>query len=197
MLTQPRRLRRSPVAAWLACTWLVAPLCAWAGNAALQVSPDGQHLIDPQHGVWWSRCPEGMAWHGQHCEGSALLMSQHDAAKHATARNSQGEGWRLPRAAELHRLFSQDRGDDRPDPHLAALRRVDPDWYWSASASVDSRSVNTYSYGNVMRGVTSDNTSSLSFLHGWAVQAGRGDTRSDVTKKTRLPVLLLRTAPAP
>jgi hypothetical protein len=182
----------------LICAW--ALLCgltpARATDAPLAISADGQQLIDAQHGVWWSRCPEGMAWRGRQCQGTPQLMSQPEALKHAAARNTPGEGWRLPRAAELHRLFSADSGPKHPTPLLDALRDVDPDWYWSASASVDTGSVNTYSYGNIMRGLTSENANHMSFLHGWAVNARHGETRNDITKKTKLPVLLVRPAPA-
>jgi hypothetical protein len=43
-----------------------------------------------------------------------------------------------------------------------------------------------------MRGRTNENTNRMAFLHGWAVNLTSGEARGDVTKRTKLPVRLVR-----
>ncbi len=60
----------------------------------------------------------------------------------------------------------------------------------------DSR-VNNFDYGNVRRGATHDNVARVNFLHGTAVNMRSGQADSQVTKRSTLPVRLVRSLPPP
>lgn len=179
----------------LALGALASPVRAAETEAAAptrpQVAADGLSVIDSAARLVWARCVEGMQWDGKGCVGEAQLMSHAQAVAAAAQRaKAEGQAWRLPRVNELRRLVDRRARPVGPNPQLypGALR----DWHWSGTASVPTGSVNPYAYGNVMQGRTQESGSSESFVTGWAVHLGNGESRSDVAKGTRLAVRLVR-----
>jgi hypothetical protein len=159
----------------------------------LVLSEDGADVINQRTHQAWPRCVEGMRWTGKTCTGQPLLLDHAEAiALVAARRKTDGQRWRLPRVTELQRLMDKNAHPPGLDPVLfpAAPR----DWHWSATANVNSSSVNVnqYSYGNIMRGRTNENSTQMAFLHGWAVNMATGEAREDVAKRTRLAVRLVR-----
>lgn len=158
------------------------------------LSEDGDYVIDLRAKLAWPRCVEGMVWDGKTCTGEARLFDHAQATAYALARwKAEGIRWRLPHTAELKRLV---------DPRLAA-QGLDPalfpaaprEWHWSGTANVRAGGeVNQYSYDNIQRGRTNLNADRLSYLHGWAVNLVTGEARGDVSKRSTLPLRLVRPA---
>lgn len=192
-LSMPAVLRSAVVLLVLGA--LVRPVHAADAEPAAPVRPqvaaDGPSVIDASSRLVWARCVEGMQWDGKGCVGEAQLMSHAQAVAAAAQRaKAEGQAWRLPRVNELRRLVDRRARPVGPNPQLypGALR----DWHWSGTASVPTGIVNPYAYGNVMQGRTQESGSSESFVTGWAVHLGNGESRSDVAKGTRLAVRLVR-----
>lgn len=162
-----------------------------APPAALQLMDNGASILDRQSHQVWSRCLEGTRWDGQTCVGSPSMATHAQALSLARARSRQeGQRWRLPRVKELQAL-------SRKAAHAAAqpasiLPPAPGDWLWTDSATIDTRPVNQYDYKNIERGINAQNANSLAFLHGWSVNQQTADARSDMPKRTRLPVRLVR-----
>ena len=80
-------------------------------------------------GLEWHRCPEGMAWSGGSCTGTASAMTWHAALTHADGVS----GWRLPNVKELRSIVERCRISP------AINQQVFPDTpsssFWSASPS--------------------------------------------------------------
>ena len=169
-------------------------MCAAAAAqpSTLVVSDDGATVFDARVKVVWSRCVEGMRWNGRMCAGSAQLVDHAGAIAFAAARRkSDGADWRLPRVTDLQRLAVQASG---PSSGLDAqlFPQAPADWHWSGTANIDTGDVNVYNYGNITQGRTNANANRIAFLHGWAVNLSTGEARGDVTKRTKLPVRLMR-----
>ena len=62
---------------------------------------------------------------------------------------------------------------------------------------MDDSRANNFDYGNVRRGVTHDNVARVNFLHGTAVNMRSGQADIQVTKRSTLPVRLVRSLPPP
>ena len=170
---------------------------AWAADAPfepnLQVSEDGAYVIDVKAKLAWPRCVEGMKWDGKTCKGQALLLTQAEAMALAAARKAaDGMNWRLPRVTDLQKLTSQKTGQTGLD--LKLFPGSPREWHWALTANVNTRteSVNQYNYGNIMKPQTNASVNHMGFLHGWAVNLETGEARGDVTKRTLLPVRLVR-----
>ncbi|MCZ8234957.1 MAG: DUF1566 domain-containing protein [Inhella sp.] len=166
---------------------LLALVWCWAqGAARAQTQPEAAVWTDPQTGLTWSRCLEGMRWDGRRCLGWPRRVSHAQAAAMVRER----AGWRLPRLPELQRLAKH-----------AALQGASGQldlpagWLWTATAHVDATPVNPYNYGNVQRGVTPDNGVQLKFLHGWALHWPDGRADGERLKREPLGVLLVRAEP--
>jgi hypothetical protein len=172
---------------------LAALLPASAAELALQpATPQSDEVLDPRAGLAWARCAEGQRWDGRGCAGAATLLDHGHALAAARARSqADGQGWRLPRAAELRQLGRQWAAAQAPS--LRAFPAAPEGWHWSSSATVNTGAVNPYDYGNIRRGLTEQNVARLSFLHGLAVQLPGGEVDSSVLKRERLPVRLVRT----
>ena len=151
-------------------------------------SADGTYVIDPRSKLAWPRCVEGMAWNGQTCTGQPRLMTHGEAMALATARfKAEGVAWRLPRLTELRRWAGNEQG--------RTLFPGDPqDWTWTSTSRVDTTQSSAYNYDNIARGSTGTQDR-LGVLQGWAVQMGDGEARSDVARKTKLVVRLVRPQP--
>lgn len=177
---------------------LTAPVWATTPPATpkLVLSEDGADVINLKTQQAWPRCVEGMRWTGKTCTGQPLLVDHAGAIALAAARSkAEGVRWRLPRVTDLQRLLNPNANPPGLDPALfpAAPR----DWHWAVTAKVNAAPINQYNYGNIMQGRTSENTTQLAFLHGWAVNLSTGEARGDVLKRTKLPVRLVRADQTP
>ncbi len=154
-------------------------------------SADGSEVINTKAGIAWARCVEGMQWSGRSCVGSPAHLDHAQALAAAAARrNADGKAWRLPRAPELKRMAGQWTRQRAQEPR--AFPGAPDEWHWTASTTLDTSSVNPYDYGNIRRGVTSENVARIAFLHGWAVHTATGEADGAVLKRTRLAVRLVR-----
>lgn len=181
---------------------LVAPLCGLLGalgpaaaappsQPEWVITADGAYIVHLSANVAWPRCAEGMRWSGSRCEGQALLLD-HAAALALAQRRAKADGvaWRLPHMKELQGLARQ--GAKPADALGAWLPNNPTGWCWSATANVDTRTINEYSYENVKRGVTAENMARVQFMHGWAVDTTTGEARKDALKRSQLLVRLVR-----
>jgi hypothetical protein len=162
--------------------------------APLHPSADGREVIDTRAGSAWPRCVEGMAWNGRTCTGTPHLMRHNEALALAAQRSREtGQRWRLPRVPELRRLAGRHGLDARLFP------AAPPDWHWSATIVTEQKTVNPYSYANVMKAAQGDGPPppASSFVNGWAVNLMDGESRGDVPRGSRLVVRLVRQADAP
>ena len=194
---QFKKMRKSQhhhIAASLLC--LVAMHFAQAASPeespGLVVSKDGSFVFDMQSRLAWARCVEGMQWSGQSCVGEPKRVSYSEAQALARARATASDAcWRVPGVKELQHLVGDGEAGPQGDKSLFPASPLD--WYWTASASIDSRPVNPYNYNNIQKGVTEQNANRLAFLHGWVVHVQTGAVRGDVTRATKLPVRLVCT----
>ena len=154
---------------------------------AVHPAGDGGSIIDEETRLAWSRCVEGMQWNGDTCVGAARSMNHAGAMAAAAARaKKDGLPWRLPRVAELQHVARW------APPALALFPAAPKGWHWAATAVVDLAPVNQYRYENIRGHVTEESVNRVAFLQGWAVDPATGHARSDVLKRTALPVRLVR-----
>ncbi|MDP3519018.1 MAG: DUF1566 domain-containing protein [Hydrogenophaga sp.] len=169
-------------------------VAAQAEAPRFALSEDGDHVIDLKAKLAWPRCVEGMVWDGKTCTGKPQLFDHAQASAHALARwKAEGIRWRLPHTTELKRLVDARLSPPGLDPALfpAAPR----EWHWSGTANIRAAGqVNQYSYDNIQQGRTNDNADRMAYLHGWAVNLVSGEARGDVSKRTALPLRLVRPA---
>jgi hypothetical protein len=148
---------------------------------------DGAFFVHLSAGVAWPRCFEGMRWTGQRCDGHPLQLSHADALALARSRSqADGVAWRLPTVKELQRFGQHNLRQSRGKSSVAT------EWCWSGTSVIDTSQPNEYSYGNVMRGVNSQNMVRVNFLHAWSVNTSTAETRSDTPKSELLYVRLIR-----
>lgn len=195
MTTLPIPLRRRPLRV-LAPFVFVAMAQAAAPTAAevprLVPADHGAQILDPHTGLAWSRCVEGMHWNGKTCVGQPVRVGHAQALALAAARKDvDGLAWRLPRVTELERLLHRAGSTPGLDPVLFPAAPAEGHWAMTASVDLSLKPVNPYNYANIQRGRTDENTTQLSFLHGWAVNTTTGEARGDVLKRTELPVRLV------
>lgn len=170
-----------------------APAPLSPSQPQLQLSADGAFVIDSRARLAWPRCAEGMQWNSGHCSGQPRLMSHAQAQALAVQRwKAQGAGWRLPRVPELRRLI--DKSTQPPALNPLLFPNAPPGWHWTATANVNTSSVNPYAYGNVARGGQGE--SALSVVQGWAVDTGSAEASPDFGRGTLLLVRLVRPATA-
>lgn len=163
-----------------------------AGDADWTVSDDGTYVIDVRAQLAWPRCVEGMRWTGTTCTGQPLLLDRAEAAALATARwKAEGMEWRLPRAAELQRLFNKAATPPGLDRKLFPAA---PDlWHWTSTVNAGPlRSSNQYNYNTIRQDRSGDGAAQMAQLNGWAVSLNTGEARGDVARGSKLPVRLVR-----
>jgi hypothetical protein len=178
--------------AWL-MTWALVVFSTIASAADWEVSPDGAYVIDVKARLAWPRCVEGMVWNGSVCTGEPQLLDHAQAQTLATSRwKAENVRWRLPTSHELQRLVQRQVVPPGPDARL--FPGAPGGWHWSGSATVNTAQANPYNYGNVMKGRAGDEANRLNFLHGWAVNLSSGEAAGDVSRRSRLPVRLVRPA---
>jgi hypothetical protein len=184
-------------ASWRPRLWLALVLAASTASAAgvpdavdMAPSDDGAYVLDARAQVAWSRCVEGMHWTGKTCAGTPLLFSHAEAMALALERErTTGLHWRVPRVVELQRLVNKDTSPRGVDPKL--FPATPRNWHWTSTAAINTARVNQYDYGNIMQGRNEQNANHMAYLHGWAVNLASGESRGDVTKRTKLPVRLV------
>lgn len=165
---------------------------AQAAQTYLAASADGAYVIDAQSQTAWPRCVEGMQWNGKTCTGTPRLLTYGQAQALAAERwKAEGVAWRLPRVKELQRLV--DKNAQPPGLDARLFPQAPAGWHWSATANVNTRAVNPYNYGTVMRG--GEGGSRLSVQEGWAVHLGTGEAQPDMARSQALPVRLVRPWP--
>jgi len=169
-----------------------APAQAQAQLPAWTLSPDGSLVIDQRARLAWPRCVEGMTWSGSACRGVPRLLTYGEAQALVRKRwQAEGVRWRLPRVNELRRLVN--RTAQPPSVDLRLFPAMPRDWLWTGTASVNTGTVNPYTYGNVARGGAGE--SSMSVQQSWAVNMATGEASGEVGRATRLHVQLVRPAP--
>jgi Protein of unknown function (DUF1566) len=157
-------------------------------------SPDGRWLHQRSTGLVWERCVMGMHWNGKDCVGQPQWVDHLQASALARQRaKTDGLPWRLPHLKELQQLARL--GTQKTLPRL--LPESTEGWVWTGTIPIEVRSVNPYSYGNVMNGVTGQNVNQMKFLHAWVVNTATGESRSDVLKRTPMFVRLVRKSDEP
>lgn len=158
--------------------------------AALQLSEDGQLVIDRRSKLAWARCAEGMQWNGTTCSGQRQLFDRSQALARAQARAQQdGARWRLPRAPELRRLV--DKQANPPGLPRALFPAAPGAWHWSGTVTIQNYANNPYNYGNLSQGSASTG-SRLTTQVGWAVDMDTGEARGDMPRNSKLALRLVR-----
>lgn len=189
--------------------WAALALVAAAGSARLvlaaetpenaadwTLTADGSHYLQRSTHLLWPRCVEGMRWHGKDCAGQPLWLD-HMAAQALVRQRSKIDGrhWCLPHLKELQQL---PRLNSAPTTKAAApIPASTEGWVWTGTIPIEVRSVNPYSYSNVMNGVNGQNVSQMKFLHAWVVNTATGESREDVLKRTPMFVRLVRKSDEP
>lgn len=159
--------------------------------AVLQVSDDGQYVIDHRARLLWPRCVEGMHWNGKTCTGLPQLFTHKQAQTLAAERARQdGVRWRVPRVNELRRLISRDISPAGLSPQL--FPQAPRGWHWTATAAVNARPVNPYNYSNI----SGNAGPQLSTQQAWAIDLDSLETRPDMGRGNQLMVRLVRPLPA-
>jgi len=189
---------RTGLAVAIALTWSVAAARAAdpGETSKLVLSDDGTEVINVRAGLAWSRCVEGMRWTGKTCAGEPKLLDHAQAIAAASSRSKAEDlHWRVPRVTELQRLVDKTARSPGLDPAL--FPAAPQDWHWAGTANVRTAQVNQYNYGNIAQGRTSENANHMAFLHGWAVNMSTTEARGDTSKRSKLPVRLVRRIESP
>jgi hypothetical protein len=102
------------------------------GETRFEISNDGQEVLDTQTQLVWKRCPEGMTWEIDHCQGEATYWMWHEALALAVqATKSTGKLWRVPNVKELYSII------DLTQPEMAINLQAFPatpnGQFWSSS----------------------------------------------------------------
>ena len=175
----------------LACSAAMASSATEAVDAkGLVLTQDGAYVVDTRSKLAWPRCVEGMSWNGKTCTGEPRLMTHGEATALAAARaKADGVPWRLPRVTELRRWAAR---SGKVSAQAAEYFPAAPlDWYWTLTASIDTKSVNPYNYGNIGQGRLGSQGSTLGVQQGWAVNMATGEAEGDVSRRSRLVVRLV------
>lgn len=161
-----------------------------ASSAPLQISADGQLVIDLRAKLAWPRCAEGMVLKEQNCTGRAEVFTNKQALNHAAERSkAEGLRWRLPRVNEFKRLLERNSKPQGLSPAL--FPNAPRDWHWTGTAAVNTQRINNYNYSQV------DKTGSLSGLsaqQGWAINTETLEATPDMGKGNALLLRLVRPA---
>lgn len=177
--------------------WLLLLLGAGVAPLGLaadwELSADGAYVIDVKAKLAWPRCVEGMVWTGSTCTGEPQLFDHAQAQALAVARwKAENVRWRLPTTHELQRLVNRLASPVGLNPAL--FPAAPGAWHWSGSTTIITAAVNPYNYGNVMQGRTENNTNRLDLAKAWAVNLSTGEAAGDASRRSRLPVRLVRPA---
>lgn len=130
----------------------------------------------------WKHCPEGMQLTPEKgCQGLALRLSYSDAKVHLQTL-PPAQGWRMPTVVELKHYLGN-------APHSLGVEN----YLWTSTTVIQQEGTNMYNYTNIQKGVQYD-VSRLSPMR-WAVHSVTKESRGDVSRKSTLPLLLVRMVP--
>ncbi len=175
----------------LLASGLVGIGAAAAEGPRFKVSEDGEAVIDAQTKLVWSRCAMGMTWRRGTCGGDSLAVTYNEATTMAKTRAAQeGLPWRLPTVQELKSLAERMHGTDVKSSTL--FPEAPQGWYWTSSVRVETGRVNQYDYSNVQRGLTDKNVNRVAYLHAWVVDVDAVRARSDMPRREKMSVRLVR-----
>ncbi len=90
------------------------------------VSADGQEVKDNQTLLIWKRCPEGMTWSVNLCQGTAIFWVHNDALYYGSSG-----AWRLPNIKELASIVDRDHID--PAINSLVFPNTQPLGFWSST----------------------------------------------------------------
>lgn len=184
------------------CLFCIFPLAATAAThaptlptlSAWSIAKNETYVVDARAQLAWARCVEGMRWDGLVCAGTPQRFTHNQATAWAQARGkTEGVHWRLPRAAELHRLAKA----HPPGTNPVLFPGAPSDWHWSSTASIETAPINAYDYNKAVQGGIDKTADRMVFLQAWAVHLDTGETRSNMPKTSLLPIRLVRAHDAP
>lgn len=168
-----------------------------SASPAWSLAPDGSHVVQLRSRLVWPRCVEGMHWNGRSCAGTPLWVDHAQALEHARRRSqAEGVGWRLPSARELQVMSQLNMHTVRTE-NRALLPEPTLGWCWSGTTSVIRQQANLYNYGDIVRGPGGNGGQHLDMQHGWAVNTGTAEMRSDILRRTPMMLRLVRAADRP
>ncbi|MCH8550725.1 MAG: TRAP transporter substrate-binding protein DctP [Natronospirillum sp.] len=121
----------------------------------LEPGPEGDTLIDQEHGLEWARCSLGQQWNGNACSGRPLRRNLSGTEEAIATLNGQSNGsgdWRLPSIEELGTLvrctsnspgnWHIDAGPCQGNFSVPTVQdgfeTLVSSWYWSASEVDDN-----------------------------------------------------------
>jgi len=129
----------------------LASLLAFAAASSFaqdrfKVSGDGQEVLDTSTRLTWRRCPEGMQWVGQTCNGKVAKFS-FAAAKKAMASAGTG-GWRIPTRDELVGIVDK-AAKKKPRIDAVAFPKTPSTLFWATrEGSADDLNAWLVSFAN-------------------------------------------------
>lgn len=86
-----------------------------------QIIDDGREVLDTRTQLIWRRCPEGMTWQADQCQGEITYWMWYEALPLAAqAAKTTGKLWRVPNVKELYSIV------DLAKPEMAIDLQVFP-----------------------------------------------------------------------
>ena len=129
----------------------------------------------------WKHCHEGMQMtQDKGCQGKALRLNYVDAQAYIS--KLPPEGWRMPTVVELKHYLGN-------VPHSLGVES----YLWTSTTVIQQEGTNMYNYTNIQKGVQYD-VSRLTPMR-WAVHSVTKEARGDASRKSELPLLLVRMVP--
>lgn len=197
-MSQLRTLIESAISYWLKASLL---FCWWLGgfsdSAGAGESMEAPATLRDGHAhLCWLYCPIGMVYSAGRCLGTPSTLTWVQANLELTrVRQGTGQNWRLPRVEELSGWIKSSAARGQQVQLRQEWARLDNEWAWSSTVSVDLRQPNPYNYSNIARGVNPNNSLMLSPSLGWAVNLADGRSRGDVRRMQSLLVVLVQDCP--
>jgi hypothetical protein len=124
--------KMKPGLRWIFLIFMMCLSLSAQSKNRFEISNDGQEVLDTQTHLIWRRCPEGLVWETDHCQGAATYWMWHEALALAVqATKSTGKLWRVPNVKELYSII------DLTQPEMAINLQVFPatpnGQFWSSS----------------------------------------------------------------
>jgi hypothetical protein len=111
---------------------LAVSISAQAESSRFVISADGQEVSDISTGLIWQRCPLGMYWTENTCQGAASYMMWYEALPAAAdVARKAGIVWRLPNVKELAGLLDYNVINQAIDKQVFPATPNAP--FWSSS----------------------------------------------------------------
>ncbi len=91
---------------WMLMALIVSMSGAVQGEERFQIINDGQELLDTRTRLIWRRCPEGMIWQTDQCQGEATYWMWYEVLPLAAqVAKVTGKPWRVPNVKELNSII--------------------------------------------------------------------------------------------